>query len=126
MNLLLDTHVLIWTLDGSAKLSRPARSALETPNNALFISVATIWEAAIKSALRKPPLPGRFLELALELASGGVIGIDVDDAVASARLPRHHGDPFDRMLIAHASRHDLTIVTHDRIFERYGVSVLWT
>ncbi len=126
MKLLVDTHVLIWTLAGAGTLSKPACDALEGADNTLFLSVATIWEAEIKAALRKLPLPPRFLDLALEMASGGVIGIDVQDAVSAARLPRHHGDPFDRMLIAHAKRHDLTIVTHDRIFERYGVPVLWT
>ncbi|MBI1866899.1 MAG: type II toxin-antitoxin system VapC family toxin [Methylocystis sp.] len=125
MNLLVDTHVLIWTLDGAADLSNSARDALEKEDNTLFVSVATVWEAEIKAALRKLPLPGRFMELTRALASGGLIAIDTDDAVTAARLPLHHGDPFDRMLIAHALRHELTIVTHDRVFGRYAVPVMW-
>lgn len=74
---------------------------------------------------RDEPPHRRFMELTRELASGGLIVIDVDDAITAARLPRRHRDPFDRMLIAHAQRHELTIVTHDRVFGHYAVPVLW-
>lgn len=125
MNLLLDTHALIWFFDGSEKIPKGVHEALESPDNAIFVSAATIWEAEIKAALQKLPLPGQFLELAYEFATGGMLSIEAQDAVVAARLPRHHADPFDRMLTAQAMRRDLTIVTGDRAFERYAIQTLW-
>jgi PIN domain nuclease of toxin-antitoxin system len=125
MNFLIDTHDLIWIFSDAPNLTEQIRHTLQNPANALFVSVASIWEAEIKAALRKLPLPDEFVSLADEISAGGAIVIDAVDARAASRLPPHHRDPFDRMLVAHAQRHALTVVTHDRIFERYGVPVLW-
>lgn len=87
-------------------------------------SVASIWEFEIKVAAGRLPkgVDLREAATALEL---DYLPIDVDDAIAAGRLPAHHGDPFDRMIIAQARRRELTIVTHDRVFERYAVPILW-
>lgn len=125
MNLLLDTHALIWFFDGSPKIPARVTKQFEDPDSAIFISAATIWEAEIKAAMQKLPLPGQFLEMARAFAEGGMLSIDAEDAVVAARLPRHHGDPFDRMLIAQAMRRELTIVTGDDAFRRYEVRTMW-
>lgn len=123
MRLLLDTHVFLWWREASSRLSAEAREAIGDADEA-FVSAATAWEVAIKVALKKLRLPGP-LEPAIE--DGGFDKLPVLFAHASAvtGLAPHHRDPFDRILIAQALVESLTIVTHDRRFEPYGVSVLW-
>jgi PIN domain nuclease of toxin-antitoxin system len=122
LRLLLDTHTLIWWAD-DRPLAAAAAAAIRSPNNAKFISAASIWEAEIKAQLGK-------LELGFDLAAGSLahgfesLPITFDSARAAGRLPPHHGDPFDRMLVAQARLEGLTIVSRDPVFERYAVAVL--
>ena len=123
MNLLLDTHVLIWHVTGDPKLPVKVSNAITAPGTRRFVSVATIWEAEIKGGLGKLQLDVDMIEAARG-ADAQLLPIEAEDAVSAARLPLHHRDPFDRMIVAHAMRHKLTLVTHDRVMERYLVPLL--
>jgi PIN domain nuclease of toxin-antitoxin system len=122
LRLLLDTHVLIWWSGGN-QVAPAAAAAIGAADNEVLVSVASVWEAEIKSATGKLKLA---VDLEVEPAEHGFGSLDITaaHAVAAARLPLHHGDPFDRMLIAQAQLEGLTIVTRDPVFERYPVRVL--
>lgn len=122
MRLLLDSHVVLWWLDGSDRLAGQARAAIAS-GPAVFVSVATIWEMAIKRSIGKIVTD---LDLAAEVAAEGfhALPITFRHAVAAGQLERHHRDPFDRMLVAQAQHEGLTIVTADRHIPKYDVRVL--
>jgi PIN domain nuclease of toxin-antitoxin system len=124
MKLLLDTHAALWWQSQDRRLGREARRAIATAD-IVWVSSAAGWEAALKIAkgrlrLREPIgatlIADDFTELAVTLKH----------TEEFLRMPRHHGDPFDRMLVAQARSEGATIVTHDRAFEPYGVPVIWT
>jgi PIN domain nuclease of toxin-antitoxin system len=125
---LVDAHALIWAVDDPARLSAAARTALQDPANQLVVSAATVWELSIKVGLGKLilSLPYRqwtdraFADLCLVL-----LPITVDYADAQATVPYHHGDPFDRMLIAQATVEGIAIVSADGQFDAYGVTRIW-
>jgi PIN domain nuclease of toxin-antitoxin system len=122
LKLLLDTHVLIWW-SGGKRVGRTAADAIGSPDNEVLISVASIWEAEIKAATGKLQLDA---DLEAEPAEHGFRSLQITPrhAVAAARLPRYHSDPFDRMLVAQAQLEGLTIVTRDPVFDNYAVAVL--
>lgn len=122
MGVLLDTHVLLWWLAADDRLPRDMADLIATPSTDVYVSAATAWEMSIKSALGKLAVPD---ELADVLAGQGFVElpISVDDALAAGRLPRHHDDPFDRMLIAQAMRRGLHLLSVDSRFPAYGVPV---
>jgi len=129
VKLLLDTHVVLWASSDAERLSGVARAAIEDPANRVFVSVVTGWEIAIKEALGKLVLPRPAnIWLPSELQSMGCepLNLEMDAALGVGSLAHHHRDPFDRLLIAHALSTGCTIVTHDAVFKRYGVSVLLT
>jgi PIN domain nuclease of toxin-antitoxin system len=124
MKLLLDTHVALWWQTDDRRLGREARRAIATAD-IVWVSAGAVWEAAIKAAkgrlrLREPlgvtVIADNFTELPVTLKHAEEFG----------RVPRHHGDPFDRLLIAQARVEGATIVSHDRALEPYGVPVIWT
>lgn len=123
MKLLLDTHVLIWMLLGRDRLSASAAGAIEDAGNEIFVSVISAWEIEIKLAKGKLPLPSN---LADALASLRVrhVPVTLDHVLAVESLPRHHRDPFDRMLIAQAQLEGLTLVTSDRQMRGYPVATM--
>ena len=127
MRLLLDTHVLLWALSEPARIPDPVAQALVDPGNEVVVSAATVWEIAIKQSLGKLQLPGP-VEVWLfdAMAQTGLGWIDVSPEVAAGvrALPWHHRDPFDRILVSHASAGH-TLVTHDAAFRPYGVPILW-
>ena len=123
MNLLLDTHVFIWWRTKDARLGAPVRDAIGAAD-IVFVSAASAWEAAIKQSLGRLRLPDRF-EHGVEDSGFQKLPIHFAHAERVAILPRHHADPFDRMLVAQAQIEDLTLISHDRWFERYDVEVLW-
>lgn len=125
MRLLLDTHVLLWCLSDPARLSAEVRSAIENRDNEVLVSAATAWELAVKRSLGKVSYPDQLSE-AVAAAGFDTLPITFDVAQTVADLPLHHRDPFDRMLIAQAGHHGLTLVTHDSTLMAYGVPVLMT
>jgi len=123
MNLLLDTHVLLWWLDASPTLSEKATSAIADGSNLVFVSAAVIWEIRIKQALGKLEIPSNFRQV-LDRQPFEILAITAEHAHAVGDLPAHHRDPFDRMLIAQAIVEGFAIVTRDSIIQQYKVPIL--
>jgi len=123
MNLLLDTHVLLWWMDDDPTLLQGAREAVADGGNMVFVSAATIWEIRIKHALGKLEIPVNFREV-LEQQAFEMLSISADHAHRIGELPMHHRDPFDRMLIAQALVEGFTLITRDTRFKQYGVPTL--
>ena len=123
MNLLLDTHVLLWVLTDERSISKAARSAIEHPGNQVFVSAATAWEIAIKRGLGKLRAPQDYVD-ALKRYRFTPLDISTMHALAVEHLPNHHSDPFDRLLIAQATHEGLTLVTRDERFDDYGIRIL--
>lgn len=123
MILLLDSHAVIWWLDGSPMLSAAARSAIRDPGNDVLVSAASVWELAIKAANGKLRIDD---DLGEAVRAAGFVGVPItlEDALTAGALPQHHRDPFDRMLVAQAQRLDALVVTRDRAFRPYEVNVL--
>ncbi len=127
MRLLLDTHVVIWFLASSARINADVRTILVDRRNAVFVSVVTGWEMAIKSALgqlQTPPDVRLWLPGELEASGFVVLPISLQHALAVETLPLHHRDPFDRLLIAQARVEDMMLVTADQWFSQYDVRLL--
>ena len=122
--LLLDTHAFIWWRENNSRLGADARRRIASAS-IVFISVASAWEAAIKVTLGKLRLPESF-EAGVAASRFDKLPIAFRHAEAVATLPRHHNDPFDRMLVAQAIAERLTLVTHDRRFAPYGIDIVWT
>lgn len=125
MNLLLDTHVLIWSLENNAALSGNARDAIIDGNNMVFVSAASVWEISIKKAMGKLIAPDNLHE-EIELHRFTPLNINIEHANLAGKLPAIHKDPFDRMLIAQAMIEKLTLVTGDKIIPQYDVNLLKT
>jgi PIN domain nuclease of toxin-antitoxin system len=123
MILLLDAHAVLWALAGGRELRPDTRSALEDPSNEVLVSAGTVWEIEIKRAAGRLEAPDDLLE-ALDATGFSALPITAADARNAARLPRHHGDPFDRMLVAQAERLDALIVTRDVALGAYDVELL--
>jgi PIN domain nuclease of toxin-antitoxin system len=121
--LLLDAHALLWTLDDVAELDPGATAAIEDTHNDVVVSTASIWELEIKRASGRLRFDAD-LVVEAERAGFSVITIGAADATSAARLPAHHRDPFDRMLVAQARRLGATIVSRDRAFDAYGIDRL--
>jgi PIN domain nuclease of toxin-antitoxin system len=123
VTLLLDTHALLWWLADDPQLTDGARAAIASPRSSVMVSAATAWEIAIKRALGKLSSPAD-LEAQIRENRFDPLPITVAHALAAGALPRHHQDPFDRMLVAQAMAEGLTIVTRDPRIELYGVPTL--
>ncbi len=123
MRLLLDTHVALWWFGGSPKLRANKRRMIAGAEAACVSSVSA-WEVAIKASLGKLAFEGRFADAAAAAGCEQVM-LTFDHAEALRSLPKHHTDPFDRMLIAQAQVEGLTLVSHDRAFKAYGIALLW-
>jgi len=123
MKLLLDTHVVLWSLGDPAQLSDEARTRIADPANAVGVSAASAWEIAIKSGTGKLKFNAGLVE-ALAQADFISLPITIEHALAAGNLPPHHRDPFDRMLIAQAMLDGWTLVTRDSLMPAYGVPLL--
>jgi PIN domain nuclease of toxin-antitoxin system len=121
--LLLDAHAVLWALAGSRELRADTRSALEDPSNEVLVSAGTVWEIEIKRVAGRLEAPDDLLE-AMHATGFSALPITAADAWNAARLPRHHADPFDRMLVAQAGRLDALIVTRDAALAAYDVELL--
>ena len=126
MKLLLDSHAFLWWLTEDPKLKAEARQAVADPASVVYVSAATVWELSIKAALGKLDLDGADLAEEIEANDFVELPVTARHSLAAAALPRHHEDPFDRMLIAQAQIEDLTIVTRDPAFRAYGIALLPT
>jgi PIN domain nuclease of toxin-antitoxin system len=124
MKLLLDTHALIWALEGSARLSKRSRRAIEDPANEILVSAVSAWEIAIKEAMGRLQVPDDLIE-AIDEAGFARRPLGFAEARRLKELPAHHNDPFDRMLICHALEEQCAIVTKDAQFKRYPVATVW-
>ena len=123
MRLLLDTNALLWWIEDDPTLSASVREAIDDRSNEVFVSVASAWEIAIKSSTGKLEAPEN---LAGQIERAGFIQllVNFEHAELAGRLPMHHRDPFDRMLVAQAQVEDLVLATRDRNMARYGVEVM--
>jgi len=128
MRLLIDTHSLLWFCEGSSALSVAAREAMEDETHTRYVSHATAWELAIKISLGKLKLSVDYdLFFSKVLPANGFELLPPQTAHYQAliSLPKHHGDPFDRLMIAQAQVEGLTLVSFDSQFSHYGVPILW-
>jgi PIN domain nuclease of toxin-antitoxin system len=123
VRLLLDTHVLLWWLANDPSLGEEARAGISDPSSSVFVSAATVWEVSIKQTLGELEAPFDLLRQ-IELNRFEPLSITVSHAYMAGALPRHHDDPFDRMLVAQAMKDGLVLLTRDPRMSRYGVETL--
>ncbi|MBU0992278.1 MAG: type II toxin-antitoxin system VapC family toxin [Proteobacteria bacterium] len=123
MNILLDTHVLIWALENNPTLSDKAVAAIINADNIVFVSAASVWEIGIKRSMGKLEAPDNLLE-EVSLHRFTPLPINLNHAQLAGKLPHIHKDPFDRILIAQAVHEKLTIVTRDESIFQYDVKIL--
>ena len=121
MRLLLDTHILIWACATPERLSDAAREALTEPRNDAFVSAASAWEIAIKRALGRLEFPVAQFDRVLREMGFTALPMSIAHGVAAGDLPRHHDDPFDRMLVAQACTEGLILMSGDAQVRRYDV-----
>lgn len=127
MRLLLDTHVFLWYISGDPQLPAAFREAARDPANQVYLSVVSVWEAVIKHALGNLPLPQAPAEyLPAQREAHRIMALPLEEAalVHLAVLPSLHRDPFDRILVAQALQHGLTLVTVDDAVSAYPVAIL--
>lgn len=128
MRHLLDACSLIWYVDDPQKLSATAHAAITSGANDLYLSAATVWEISIKVGLGKLKLSGpfrRWIEKAISDLGLNLLPITVEVADVQAGLPQHHGDPFDRIVVATCRVENLSVVSADAVFDAYGVTRVW-
>ena len=122
MRLLLDTHVALWAITDSPKLAEEARRLIRVPANQIHISAASVWEISIKHGLGRGAVPLSGSEAAAWFAKAGYafLPVTAEHAALVEALPAHHGDPFDRMLVAQALAEPMRLMTHDPLVARYS------
>ncbi|PZV12323.1 MAG: PIN domain nuclease [Leptolyngbya sp.] len=127
MRILLDTHIFLWFISGDTQLSEDVRDAIRDPDNEVYLSTISVWEAIVKYQLGKLPLPEQpetYLPKQRDRHQIASLALDESSVVQLAKLPALHRDPFDRMLICQALQNDLTIATVDAAVRAYPVSVM--
>ena len=124
---LLDTHTAIWYFNGSTRLSQTASRIMQDASSALFVSIASAWEIAIKVGIGKLDIDGRTADFIHDAEINGIVILPIETAHLSAleSLPLIHRDPFDRLLVATAIAEQMTIITADKDIAKYPVSHLW-
>jgi PIN domain nuclease of toxin-antitoxin system len=128
MKCLLDTSVFLWSLAAEHKLNQRAKDILTSPKTELYFSAASSWEIAIKFALGSLPLPkapSEYIPHALRSWAIRSLNITHEHALRAGELPAHHRDPFDRLLIAQALEEQLTLLTADRVFQKYKLDLIF-
>ena len=126
MPVLLDTHAFLWWCQDSPELSPRARKTIT--NNDCFVSFASFWEIAVKVSidkLRLPAEPAKYITDQMSLNGFEQLEISFRQLMRCAALPRHHGDPFDRLLVAQAQEEKIAIVSRDAAFDAYGTKRIW-
>ena len=124
---LLDTHTLIWFLEGDSQISAVAKELVLDTDNQLFVSIASLWEMAIKTSIGKLTLTQSLEQITLRLPLEFIelLPIEILHILALQGLPFHHKDPFDRLLIVQTMTEDMTIISIESIFDQYGVKRIW-
>ena len=122
MRYLLDTHALLWARAAPHLLSSAALAVFRSNDNTLYVSMASLWECAIKSSIGKLEIPDDFYRIVAD--DYRVLGVEIAHLEAYAQLPMHHRDPFDRLLVAQARVSDLTILSRDPNIAKYDVSIV--
>jgi PIN domain nuclease of toxin-antitoxin system len=128
MKLLLDTQCWLWWFAQPERLNETAITQILGETNELWLSVASVWEIGIKVAIGKLPLPeplDLYVDSRMTQLGTRSLEISIPHALQASRLPLHHRDPFDRMLIAQAQMEAMTLVSADSMFRQYDVSLLW-
>ncbi len=127
MNILLDTHTLLWYLENSNQLSVKAAKILEDSSNNLYLSIGSLWEISIKLGLGKLKLQNSFSDLkpVLQTLKIEILPITFADTECYLNLPLHHRDPFDRILVAQAMNHSLILMSRDSAFDAYSIQRIW-
>lgn len=126
--ILLDTHAFLWFVSNDEHLSAHARSCIEDGANEIHLSVASVWEMAIKTGLGRLQLErplNEIIEIETRTNRLQILPVDANHALAVADLPHHHRDPFDRLIAAQSRLMQLELVSIDQIFDRYGVRRIW-
>ncbi len=127
MNLLLDTHALIWFITDNDKLSSLAKHNIENKQNNCFVSIASYWEIGIKHSLGRLDLNSDLSKIfkIIEATEFDILPITVNQILMNSKLEYHHQDPFDRIMIAQAITENLTIISKDSQFDKYNVPIIW-
>ncbi|QWF72010.1 type II toxin-antitoxin system VapC family toxin [Methylomonas paludis] len=126
MNLLLDTHVALWAITDSPKLSQKARHLIASPKTTVWVSAANVWEIAIKHSLGRGDMPVSGQDALRYFQESGYrfLAVSAEHAVAIEELPLHHQDPFDRMLVAQAIVEPMRLMTHDPLVAHYSDTII--
>lgn len=128
MKYLLDTHAFLWWIAEDNRLSEKARQAIQDPDNEVFLSVASAWEIAIKTNLKKlslPKPPLKFIPQQVEQNNFSVLPIQLKHALGVAALAKHHEDPFDRLLISQSLAEKMPLISSDKMMRKYRVKLIW-
>jgi len=128
MSYLLDTHTFLWFINDDPALSNPAKTLIEASEQSIYLSIASLWEMAIKVSLDKLEVPAPFTEFVLQQLYANniaLLDIKVEHLGVVATLPFHHRDPFDRLIIAQALSENFPIIGRDAIFDAYGAERHW-
>jgi PIN domain nuclease of toxin-antitoxin system len=128
MRVIIDTHVFLWWVEGDKSLPAKARAAIANPENECLLSLASVWEMSIKSALGKLKLTTPVQRYVTEhVAANGfrLLDIQFGHVCRVESLPSHHSDPFDRLLIAQGLVEEMPIITADAVFAKYGTKRIW-
>jgi PIN domain nuclease of toxin-antitoxin system len=126
MNVLLDTHVALWAITSSPRLPQSARALIESPRSTVWVSLASIWEIAIKHSLGRGDMPVSSADAVryFQASSYQLLGIEAEHVVAVEALPPHHQDPFDRLLVAQALVEPMRLITHNPLVAMYSDTVV--
>ena len=123
MRLLLDTHILLWWLSQSKKLSVQSKKLTENSRNTIFVSAISIWEISLKQSQRKLRIPSSYIKT---IKNEGLLALPItfDHALKVKNLPFHHKDPFDRLLIAQAMEEKLILISDDKYIKKYKIKMI--
>ena len=128
MNILLDTHAFLWFVSDSPRLSDAAKTLIETEDSQPFLSIASLWEMAIKISLGKLRLEQpfeTFIPQQLTVNGIGILNLSVEHTAAVSTLPFYHRDPFDRLIAVQAKVEQMPLVSADPVFDAYGIERVW-
>ncbi len=126
MRVLLDTHALIWYLEGDQRLPRSQRELIVKAQTEVFVSIASLWEIAVKTSIGKLSISRSISDIHKQLSAQSIdiLSIHLGHVLQVATLPLHHRDPFDRMIVAQSKVEFLPVITNDNVFAAYGIKLI--